>query len=48
MRFGWKDKALVVTFIGLPHWAEEAELLVLGWSPLVAKLILALWQASEN
>ncbi|WP_180819682.1 hypothetical protein [Vibrio parahaemolyticus] len=24
------------------------ELLVLGWSPLVAKLVLTLWLASEN
>ncbi|ODY32775.1 hypothetical protein BBM24_00180 [Vibrio parahaemolyticus] len=24
------------------------DLLVLGWSPLVAKLVLALWFASEN
>ncbi|MCR9858566.1 hypothetical protein [Vibrio parahaemolyticus] len=27
---------------------REVELLVLGWSPLVAKLVLTLWLASEN
>ena len=27
---------------------REVELLVSGWSPLVAKLVLALWLASEN
>lgn len=26
----------------------EVELLVSGWSPLAAKLVLALWLASEN
>ncbi|TNY64057.1 hypothetical protein CGK67_04875 [Vibrio parahaemolyticus] len=27
---------------------REVELLVLGWSPLAAKLVLTLWLASEN
>ncbi|EGR3375855.1 hypothetical protein DMJ27_24265 [Vibrio parahaemolyticus] len=47
LRFGWKDRALVVTrsgcLIGL-----GSGLTGLGWSPMGAKPVLALWFASEN
>ncbi len=47
LRFGWKDRALV-GLCRVASLGREVGLLVLGWSPLVAKSAHTLWFASEN
>ncbi len=46
-RFGWKDRALVVTWVGCLI-GQGSGILVSGWSPLAAKSVHTLWFASEN
>ncbi|EJG1164780.1 hypothetical protein NMZ99_004645 [Vibrio parahaemolyticus] len=47
LRFGWKDRALVVTWSGYLI-GREVDLLVLGWSPLVVTLVPTLCFSSVN